>query len=100
MSKVELTDGELDKLFSLARLKFEDREKLKKQLGEMLSFVSVLETVDTSSVDETNDVTGLSNVFYSGDNSRNLSKTEALSGAKTHTNDHFVVPGVFADSDA
>jgi aspartyl-tRNA(Asn)/glutamyl-tRNA(Gln) amidotransferase subunit C len=100
MSKVELTDKELDKLFALARLRFEDREKLKKQIGEVLSFVSTLETVDTSGADETNDVTGLSNVFYKGDNSRNLTKTEALSGARVHTNDHFVVPGVFSDNDA
>lgn len=100
MSKVDLKDDELDKLFALARLKFEDRDKLKRQLGEMLSFVSVLESVDTSGVDETNDVTGLSNVFYEGDNSRNLTKNEALSGAKVHTNDHFVVPGIFADNDA
>lgn len=61
----QLTKEEVLKLARLARLRLTDEEveKYTTELGEILTYVELLSTVDTDGLKPTNQVTGLHNVF-------------------------------------
>jgi aspartyl-tRNA(Asn)/glutamyl-tRNA(Gln) amidotransferase subunit C len=61
----QLTKEEVLKLAKLARLRLTDEEveKYTSELGEILTYVELLSTVDTNGLQPTNQVTGLQNVF-------------------------------------
>lgn len=101
MTEVVLRDEELVKLFELSKLEVGsvDMQKLKTQLSDVLSFVSVLNVVDTSGVEDTAEVTGLSNVYSKDEGVRTLNSSDALQGAVSANNGYFVVKGVFAEDD-
>lgn len=58
-----LTDGEVERIASLARIKLnaDEKEKLKNDLGSILDYVEKLDVVDTSSVEPLYQTTGLVN---------------------------------------
>lgn len=60
-----ITEDEVRHIAKLAKLKLTDEEivKFQKELSNILTFVGKLEEVDTSGVEETSQVTGLTNVF-------------------------------------
>lgn len=66
--------------------------KFKKQLSEIVNYISQLSEVDTSNCEPTSQTTGLENVFRSDQTKPvNFTQEEALSGSdKTH-NGYFVV---------
>lgn len=61
---MKLTKEEVEKLAHLARLQLteEEKERYTDQLTSILSYVTMLGEVDTAGVEETSQVTGLSNV--------------------------------------
>ena len=61
----QLTKNEVLKLARLARLSLNDDEVVKyaDELGEILTYVELLSTVDTDGLKPTNQVTGLENVY-------------------------------------
>lgn len=101
MTEVVLRDEELIKLFELSKLEVGsvDIQKMKTQLSDVLSFVSVLNDVDTSGVEDTAEVTGLSNVFSKDEGKRMMGLEDALSGAVSKDKGYFVVKGVFVEDD-
>lgn len=69
-------------------------EKYSSQFAETLKVIGVLSELETSTVTETAQVTGLENVFREDqvDDSRILSQNQALSQAKQVHNGYIVVP--------
>lgn len=67
------------------------------QLSAILDFVSKLQKIDTKSIKETSQVTGLENVFREDeiDAARMLSQQDALANTKETHNGFFKVPSVF-----
>ena len=73
-------------------------EKLAKMLSDTLDYIGVLDELDTSGVNETFQVTGLTNVFQQkNDEVTTLSQEEALKNAKEVIKDMFATKGVFEE---
>jgi aspartyl-tRNA(Asn)/glutamyl-tRNA(Gln) amidotransferase subunit C len=83
----------------LANLTLTEEEipKFEKQLSEVLEMVSKLNSLDTTGVEETSQVTGLENVTREDIATPSLSQEEALSQAKTTHNGFFQVKGIFEE---
>ena len=73
----------------------EQKELFSKQLSAILVFVSKLQTVDTTSVVPTSQVTGLENVFREDVVAPSFTQEEALANAPRQHNGFFVVDAVF-----
>ena len=80
----------------LANLPLTDEEvsKFELQLSEILRYVDQLQQVDTSSVSETSQVTGLENVLRADSAKSSLSQEEAISNTKSQHNGLFQVKGI------
>jgi len=95
MKKKELTREEVVHLVKLANLKLTDAEieKLKKQLSETLDYIDNLNSINTADVPPTDNVTGLSNVFFvDGEkNTRGINTDEVLKNAKRKKGNYFEV---------
>jgi aspartyl/glutamyl-tRNA(Asn/Gln) amidotransferase C subunit len=74
-----------------------ETKKLADQFAATLDTVALLETVDTSKVNSTFQVTGLQNVFRADkiDRSRCLTQKQALANAKKTHRGYFLVPAIF-----
>lgn len=75
-------------------LKPEEKNKFKKQLSEILSYVEKLKEVDTKNVEITSQVTGLESVTREDNTILSLTQEEALSGAKSQHNGSFKVKAI------
>ena len=64
----------------------EEEKKFEGQLGDILTYVEQLQKIDTTGIEETAQVTGLSNVARNDTASPSLTQDEALSGAKEQHN--------------
>jgi aspartyl-tRNA(Asn)/glutamyl-tRNA(Gln) amidotransferase subunit C len=80
---------------ALLDLSEEEKEKLAKQLGDILNYFKKLNDLDTSNVEPmTHPIDGLKNVFREDIPWESLSNEEALENAK-HTKDgHFKAPRI------
>ncbi len=77
-------------------LSFVELEKLEKMLSDTIGYIKILEELDTSSVSETFQVTGLSNVYREVDAMpQMLSQEEALKNAPQTRDGKFVTKAVF-----
>ena len=83
----------------LANLKLtsEEEKKFEGQLGDILTYVEQLQKVDTTGVEETAQVTGLSNVARNDTTSPSLTQDEALSGAKEQHNGFVKVQAILEE---
>lgn len=83
------------KLASLT-LKPDEEDKLSKQFEESLKTIAVINDLDTTGIEPTSQVTGLTNVTREDviDKSRILPQNLALSGANNTHNGYFVVPAI------
>ena len=96
MSKNTISKEETKKLAKLANLDISGQtDKLAEILSDTLDYVKTLEELDTSNVDETFQVTGLTNVFQGEEKSDSLTKEEALSNAYEEINGLFSTKAVF-----
>jgi aspartyl-tRNA(Asn)/glutamyl-tRNA(Gln) amidotransferase subunit C len=59
-----ITDAEVDKIATLARIELTDalRERMKKDLSSVLDYIALLDEADTSGIEPLYQVTGLQNV--------------------------------------
>lgn len=100
MSKIykstTLTTKDVQHVAKLANLNLTDTEikKFRKQLSEVLNYIYLLQEVDTEGVEETSQVTGLTNVLRDDKPSKSLSQNEALSNTKKTKDGYFVVPEI------
>jgi len=94
----ELTKVQTLHVAKLANLKLTDNEinKFSIQLSEVLNFIDELKKVDTKNIEPTSQTTGLTNVKRKDkvDETRILTKEEALSGTDNIQNGYFVVPQI------
>ena len=74
----------------------EEIETLTPQLSQAAEYVQVLQELDLSGIQETNQVTGLKNVFREDMITPSLSQEEALRNAKNTYDGYFVVPATIA----
>lgn len=83
----------------LANLPISDEEekKFETQLGETLSYVEMLQEVDTKNVKATNQVTGLENVFREDQVKPSLSQEEALKNSPATQNGFFKVSAILEE---
>lgn len=87
--KIDVT--KVAKLANLA-LTSEEEKEFDKQLNDIVGYIEKLNSLDTSSVEPTAQVTGLTNRLRNDDFSDDtLSQDEALSGGKKTHNGLFVV---------
>ncbi len=81
----------------LANLKIEESEKemFAAQLSSILEHIEKLSEVDTTGVEETSQVTGLTNVLRDDQATLSLTQAEALAPAAHTHKGYFAVKGIF-----
>jgi len=83
---------------ALLDLSEEEKEKLSKQLNNILSHFKKLEDLDTSEVEPTrHPIEGLSNVFREDEPWEGLSQKEALKNAEEKKDGFFKAPRILDD---
>lgn len=94
---MKLTRDQVKHVAKLANLPLtsEEEEKYSEQLSKILEYVDHLESVDTSSVEPTFNVSGQSNVGSEDKLGECLSAENVLSNAPKKKNGFFVTKGVF-----
>lgn len=94
---MKLTKDQVKHVAKLANLPLSDQEEEKyaQQLSKILEYVEQLNAVDTSNVEPTHSVTGLSNVMRADETEPSLSQEEALQNAKNKENGFFKVKAIF-----
>lgn len=78
-------------------LQNEEIEKFEKQLSAILNYFKKLESVDTSNVKETSQVTGLENVMREDVSKESLMQDQALQNAKSKHNGMFKVKAILEE---
>ena len=93
---MEVTTELIDKLAHLARLKFSDEEKesLKKDLGQMIGFIDKLNELDTEGVEPLLHMSSRVNVLREDVVKGSVSREEALLNAPQKNDSFFLVPKV------
>jgi aspartyl-tRNA(Asn)/glutamyl-tRNA(Gln) amidotransferase subunit C len=93
-SAKKITESELDHVAHLARLNLTPAEKTTflPQLESVLEYFDKLNTVDTTSVEPSFQITPQKNIFRSDVVKNSLTQAEALSSASKTKDGYFVVP--------
>lgn len=93
---MEVNDELVDKLAHLARLTFkpEEKEKMKGDLQQMITFIEKLNEVDTSGVEPLLFMTNEVNVLRDDEIKGSVSREEALKNAPLKDAQFFKVPKV------
>lgn len=96
---MKLTPDQVKKVAKLANLPISEDEvgKYADQLSDILDYIDKLDQADTSGIEPTFNVTGLSDVFRSDEARGGLSQEEALQNAPQKKNGMFVTKGVFEE---
>lgn len=98
MARPKLTTDEVLHIAALCNLTLstEEIEKLSTMLAQAIEYIEILNELDTSSVNETYQVTGLTNVFQEKTATpTTLSKADALKNASHEVNGQFSTPAIF-----
>jgi aspartyl-tRNA(Asn)/glutamyl-tRNA(Gln) amidotransferase subunit C len=93
---MEVNDYMVNKLASLAKLRFNDSEtaSIKNDLQKMIAFVQKMDEVDTSNVEPLEHMSSRQNVWREDIVQGSCSKKDALKNAARHNSDFFMVPTV------
>jgi len=93
---MEVNDALVDKLATLARLKFDaaEKEEIKNDLQKMIAFVEKLNELDTTGVEPLLHMTNEVNVLRDDEIKGSVSREEALKNAPLHDEQFFKVPKV------
>jgi aspartyl-tRNA(Asn)/glutamyl-tRNA(Gln) amidotransferase subunit C len=86
----------VDKLASLARLRFNklEKEAIATDLEKMISFVQKMDEVDTSNVEPLQHMTSAKNVWRADEIGGTCTQKDALKNAGNHNDQFFLVPKV------
>lgn len=96
MSEKYISKEEVKKIADLANLDVSgEADKLANLLSDTIGYIQTLKELDTSNVEETFQVTGLTGVFQDGSDSDSLTKEEALSNSSNNYNGLFSTKPVF-----
>lgn len=93
---MQINNELIEKIAHLARLEFDNEEKVKieQDLNRILSFVETLNEVDTSAVEPLIYMTDEVNVTRKDEIKQDITHTEALKNAPKRDSDYFRVPKV------
>jgi aspartyl-tRNA(Asn)/glutamyl-tRNA(Gln) amidotransferase subunit C len=96
----QLTDQDVLKLAKLSRLiiKSEELEMFKKDINEVLDFVSMLDEVEVEEVKPTNQVTGLQNVTRADETIDYHYSVDLFLNASKFDNGYLVVPKIIDEN--
>jgi aspartyl-tRNA(Asn)/glutamyl-tRNA(Gln) amidotransferase subunit C len=96
---VSVTIKDVEHVASLAQLSFseEEKQKLVRELNEILAYMEQLNSLDTTNVEPLSQVIELSNVFREDTAKPCLKREEALKNAPAKTEKFFKVPKVISD---
>lgn len=75
----------------------DEKQKLEKDLTETLDYIGQLNSIDTSNIKPTNQVTNLENVFREDEATPSLSQDEALKNSKSTNNGLFRVKAILTE---
>ena len=94
---MNLSADEVKQIAALVRLKLSDDEvaKYSEQLAEILGYIEQLSEVDTSEVEPTAQVTGLTNVLQDDEVGTKSRREELLASAPARQEGYIKVPAVF-----
>jgi aspartyl-tRNA(Asn)/glutamyl-tRNA(Gln) amidotransferase subunit C len=92
----ELSLEDVRKVARLARLKLtaEEEQIFQQQLGQILSYVDLLDELDTTGVEPLAHTTELHNVFRDDQQSESLPRNQALANAPQQDGRYFLVPQI------
>ncbi len=93
---MKVTDEMIDRLSHLARLEFKNNEKeeIKNDLSNVLSFVEKLSELNTSGIEPLVYVNEDENILRKDISMKSITKQEALKNSPQHDSDYFKVPKV------
>jgi len=93
---MKLNKSEIEHIAKLARLNLtdEDAKLYSQQLSDILDYVDKLQTVDTTGVEETSQVTGLTNIMRNDDIIESGISDELVDCAPDHDNGFIKVPKI------
>ena len=93
---MEVNDELLDKLAGLAKLNFNDAERvaIKNDLQKMIRFVQKIESVDTAGIEPLEHMADQVNAWREDEVKGSCSSEEALKNAAKHNEQFFMVPKV------
>jgi aspartyl-tRNA(Asn)/glutamyl-tRNA(Gln) amidotransferase subunit C len=94
---MKLSKSEVEHIAELARLRLTDAEKEKysEQLSGILNYVEKLSEIDTSQVEPTSQVTGLTNIMRSDEIIESGISEELVACAPESTDGFLVIPKIF-----
>jgi len=97
----KLSEKELAHLFELSKLELAEGEadEYATQLGEILNYVGQLSSLELDEVEETNQVTGLVNVFDEDKTREGLDHSEAMSQVPVKKDGYVMVKAVLGGGD-
>jgi aspartyl-tRNA(Asn)/glutamyl-tRNA(Gln) amidotransferase subunit C len=92
---MEITDQIIDKLASLAKLKFEANEKvgIKNDLQNMIGLIAKMDELDTTNVEPLLHMNS-TNYSRTDEVKNSITNAEAMLNAKNNKAPHFIVPTV------
>ncbi len=79
-------------------LKSNEQKSFEKQLSSILEHIEKLTEIATTNIEETSQVTGLTNITRLDEVEKSLSQKEALSNAKKTEKGSFVVPVILEEA--
>ena len=94
-----LLPAAVQKVAHLSRLKLTDEEvaRFGRQLGDVLTYVELLNTVDTTGVEPMAHAVALANVFAEDQPRNSLDREDALANAPKRDDECYRVPAVLGD---
>ncbi|MFA6028045.1 MAG: Asp-tRNA(Asn)/Glu-tRNA(Gln) amidotransferase subunit GatC [Patescibacteria group bacterium] len=94
---MKLTENEVQKIAKLVRLSLSKNEvkKYQKELSAILDYVAQLKEVNTKNIEETSQVTGLTNIKRADEVDYHFSREEILSSAPETEENHLKVKNIF-----
>jgi len=98
--KTEFSKETIDHISKLALIDLseEEKEKLSKEIGDILSYFKKLDELDTSNIDPTtHPIDGLKNIFREDIPWKSLSNEEALRNAKHKKDGYFKAPRILKE---
>jgi len=94
---MKLSQEEVEHIAKLARLRLnpEEKEKYSSQLSNILNYMEKLQTVNTTKVEPTSQVTGLTNIMREDEIIESGIADELIAGAPVQSNGYIKIPKIF-----
>ena len=94
MSKITIKDVEYVAGLAQLELAPEAKERLVREMGEILGYMDKLNQLDTEGVEPMMHAMAMTNVFREDEVGASLSRDDALKNAPDHDGEYFLVPKI------